>query len=291
MNLRIITINVVNSGEEDILPIHYDPEDGWGMQFSEGEVIEARLIDSSSDYLRSKIVPNLVDQNTVAFPKVIFETGSSFTVEALLLHPKDSSPSVSSVGKIAGIEEITVTERPLAQRETSFWSGLFPGNALTQAVRTIIYLPGTILAIALIILALIGIFSAFGKVSSSIRRRKVLKTRTILRIDQARIRDLLVEHYSSSGITGLTWLRELVSEPSKITWLDSTSSWVALSHRQTNIHDGPSIILDDFSWLDSRSALSKLDEYGILQKGKNDSPIIDPALGAAVNDLLEELNG
>ena len=290
LNLRIMTINVVNSGEEDILPIHYDPEDGWGMQFSEGEVIEVRLVDSNSEYLRSKIVPNLVGLDTVIFPKVIFETGSSFTIEALLLHPKGSSPSVFSVGKIAGIDEIAVTERPLAQREVSFWAGLFPGNALTQAVRTIIYLPGSLLAIALVILALVGIVNAFSRVSALIRRRRVLRTRTILQINQAGIKNFLVEHYSSSGTTGLTWLRELINEPSRITWLNRSSTWVAYRHHNADVLDGSSILLNDFSWLDSHRALSALDEFGILQRGKNDIAIIDPALGAAVDALLEELN-
>ena len=91
LNLRIVTINVVNSGELDILPNHYDHEDDWGMRFKNGEVIEARLVDTSSEYLRSRVVPQRLGVDTVAFPKIIFEKGAFFAIEVLLLHPKNES--------------------------------------------------------------------------------------------------------------------------------------------------------------------------------------------------------
>ena len=39
-----MTINVLNSGEVDILPSHYDQEDDWGVKFKDGEVIEATYL-------------------------------------------------------------------------------------------------------------------------------------------------------------------------------------------------------------------------------------------------------
>ena len=78
LNLRIVTINVVNSGEVNILPGHYDHEDDWGLKFKDGEVIEARLVDTSSEYLRSKVVPHRLGVDTVVFPKVIFEKDAFF---------------------------------------------------------------------------------------------------------------------------------------------------------------------------------------------------------------------
>ena len=137
LNLRIMTINVVNSGAVNILPSHYDPDDAWGMRFRDSEVIEARLVDTSSEYLRSKVVPQRLGVDTISFPKVIFEKDAFFArgpgaAEAdrgdrpvklkycyftpgggVALSSGDASPIISSVGKIAGIDNINVTPRML----------------------------------------------------------------------------------------------------------------------------------------------------------------------------------
>ena len=78
LNLRIMTINVANSGEVTILPSHFDNEDDWGITFEDGEMIEARLVNANSDYLRSKINLQHLRGDTVVFPKVIFEPGAFF---------------------------------------------------------------------------------------------------------------------------------------------------------------------------------------------------------------------
>ena len=117
------------------------------MKFKDGEVIEARLVGTNSDYLWSKIVPQRLSVDTVAFPKVIFERGDYFAIEVLLLHPKNESPSISSVGKIAGITEITVLTRPLAKVETSLFTELFQGSALIQVLRVMIYFAGPLLVL------------------------------------------------------------------------------------------------------------------------------------------------
>ena len=128
LNLRIVAINVVNSGEVNILTTHYDQEDDWGLKFTNGDVIEARLIETDSDYLRSKITPQILGQDAVAFPKVIFDKGASFAIEVLLLHQKDESPSISAIGKIAGINEITVLTQPLTADESEAASDSFFGG-------------------------------------------------------------------------------------------------------------------------------------------------------------------
>ncbi len=216
LNLRIVTVNVANSGEVDILPSHYDLEVDWGMKFKDGEVIEARLVDTNSEYLRSKVVPQRLGVDTIVFPKVIFEAGTFFVIELLILHPKNESPSISSVGKIAGIDEIAVLTRPLARQEVSFVAELFPGSALIQAVRTIIYLPGSLLAIVAVILSITGIADLFSKLNARRRRNRILQTRTIRQMDQDGMRKFLVAHYESSGIIGLKGLQGVIKESGRI---------------------------------------------------------------------------
>ena len=89
LNLRILTIEIANTGTIDILPVHYDVEDDWGIKFNAGEVVEARLVDTNSDYLRSKIVPQLLGTDTVAFPKVIFEKGEFICSRSIATSPEE----------------------------------------------------------------------------------------------------------------------------------------------------------------------------------------------------------
>ena len=139
LNLRILTIDIKNTGQVDILPNHYDQDDDWGLRVEDGEVIEARLVDSNSEYLKSKVVLESKGTDTVAFPKVIFELGDIFTIEVLLLHPKNESPTIFSIGKISGINNITVIRRPLSQEEIGIFERMFSGSPAVQVARSIIY--------------------------------------------------------------------------------------------------------------------------------------------------------
>jgi len=103
LNLRIFTVRIENNGEVDILQNHYDADDVWGIQVNHARIIEARFMDSNSDYLKSKINPNIIEENKIEFNKIIFEKGNYFIVEILVLHMKEEYPEVISIGKIAGI--------------------------------------------------------------------------------------------------------------------------------------------------------------------------------------------
>ena len=157
LNLRILTINVVNSGEVNILPGHYDQEDDWGMRFAGAEILEARLLDASSDYLQSRVVPQRSGVDAIVFPKLIFEKDAFFVIEILLLHSKEDRPAPSPIGKIAGIDNIVVLTRSLARQEPSFVAELFSGSALVQLVRTIIYLGGLFMVMVVGVVMLVGL--------------------------------------------------------------------------------------------------------------------------------------
>ena len=290
LNLRIVTINVVNSGEVNILPGHYDHEDDWGLKFKDGEVIEARLVDTSSEYLRSKVVPHRLGVDTVVFPKVIFEKDAFFAIEVLLLHPKNESPSISSVGKIAGINNITVLTRPLAREEISFVTELFQGSARIQVLRAIIYFVGWLLVIIAAILALIGITSFFSKLKARRRRNRIMETRTIRDLDQNEIKNLLVTRYESNGNSGLKELQKLTKESDRIEWVTPPARWTVRGHHQ--FHDrltASRIVEIEHRSFGSRPALDALIKVGVLKKGEDDNPIVDETFGEVVDNLLSEL--
>ncbi len=290
LNLRVMTINVVNTGKVDILPGHYDTDDDWGIQFKGSELIEARLVDASSEYLQSKVVPQRLNTDTAKFPKVIFEKDASFAIEVLLLHPKDRTPTISSIGKIAGINSIDVKTRPLAREEVGFLAELFQGSAPTQIVRLIMYMVGLLVGSVTSILALFRINELFTSMKSRRRRTRVLKTRTIREMDQNEISRLLVSRYELRGMDGLKKLRELINEPEKIEWVTPPARWIIRDPHQ--FHDGvmaSHVINTEHRSIGFHSTLEDLVKVGVLQKGEEDEPILDEALSVAVDNLLSEL--
>ena len=115
LNLRIFTINVANSGEVNILADHYDRREEWGIRFIGGQVIETTMVESNSPYLLSNLTPERLNTDTVAFPKVIFDKDAFFVIEVLVVHQRDQLITISPVGKIAGIKEISVETRALTK--------------------------------------------------------------------------------------------------------------------------------------------------------------------------------
>ena len=65
------------------------------------------------------------------FEKIIFDKGTYFTIELVILHEKNTSPSLYQMGKIAGIKEVGVQISPYRDEEgfiAAVISGIFHGN-------------------------------------------------------------------------------------------------------------------------------------------------------------------
>jgi len=105
MNLKIYSLKISNSGKENILETHYASDEDWGIKITEGKIIESRLVESNSDYLKSNLNPKIVDDKTINFKKVIFDKNDYFTLEVLVLHPRDSNINLIPFGKISGISK------------------------------------------------------------------------------------------------------------------------------------------------------------------------------------------
>jgi hypothetical protein len=103
MNLKIYSLKISNSGPKNILETHYASDEDWGIKITEGKIIESRLVESNSDYLKSNLNPKIVDDKTISFKKVIFDKNDYFTLEVLVLHSIDSDINLIPFGKISGI--------------------------------------------------------------------------------------------------------------------------------------------------------------------------------------------
>lgn len=291
LNLRILTINVANTGEIDILQSQYDSEDDWGMKFSSGEVIEARLVDTNAEHLSQKVIPQLLASDTVGLPRVILDKGDSFTLEVLVLHPKNELPIVSSIGKIAGIKEIYVTRIPLDRQEGSLLARLFPGGAVIQVARAFIYFIGSIAAIIGTILTIVGITKLFNTLKAWKRRKRILKTNAIRNMDQVELKDFLVRYYELRGTAGIKQLQEFIEDPNKISELNPMAGLP--SHLPDQIDDRmhASRVFDvDMEMVIMKSPFPShtLTVLGYLKR-EDGNAVIDPRFIEAVNSLLTDL--
>ena len=278
LNLRTITTNVVNSGGVNILHTHFDPVDKWGIRFENGEVVEARLTGASSEYLNSNVTLQRVDLNTVVFPNITFDSGDSFAIEVLLLHPKNVSPSISTVGKIAGIKEIEVLPRTLIDEEIGIIQELFPGSFLIQYARMFIYFLGFSLFFVATTYIMIQVRTFSDGRNVRRRKERILRTLAIRNSASDDMQDFLVAHYAYRGENGLKHLRELIRDADKIVWEKPPSKWFISGH---NGNDGNA---------ERPNELDSLSKLKVLTRGEADNAIIDPEFIELVDGLLSELD-
>lgn len=288
LNLRIVTINVLNSGEVNILNDHYEQGDDWGVKFVDGEVITANLVDAKNEHLRMNVDPRPVGVDTVVFPKVVFDKGDFFTVEVLLLHPKDALPSPSPIGKISGVEKIEVVERPLAQQQEGFFSQLFPGNTIVLFVRTVIYFFGSVLAAFALLLAALGLSMLADKIKIRWRRNYVLNTQTIRQLREGPIKQYLVAQYSIRETEGLRYLRHTIQEAGKILWATPNMLYVRRDFQTGDTTPEGIVSNFELEWFIERS-VEELRRDGILTRGEDNEILIDPEFTEVLDRLLAEL--
>lgn len=168
LNLRIYTIRIENIGQVNILPDQYDTNIPWGFQIEQGKIIEVRLVATNSDYLRSYINPNTLNDDSVGFKKIIFEKGKFFTVEILVIHAKNSLPKIKPFGKIAGIDTLDI--RPfLAKHKKGILYETFRGKIVVQLCKLFFYF---LFGLAIIIVVVFVIYKI-----DSWKKRRAKRTR------------------------------------------------------------------------------------------------------------------
>jgi hypothetical protein len=152
--LRIITLRFLNDGQLDILKNFYDENDPVGFTLAGGKIVKTpELLDASNEYLQMMAKSTLVDPQKVLVEPVILESGEYFVIKMLVLCPEDTLPTVTPMGKIAGVKRIGLTERYLEKNKEPFWVSAFSGNAVVQLTRTLSYfIAGLLLLIIAVIL-------------------------------------------------------------------------------------------------------------------------------------------
>jgi hypothetical protein len=216
LNLKIVSVRIDNRGDLDILQNHYDERLPFALSVQDGKIIEARLAQASSEYLNSNVNPVLQTNNTVSLQKVILERGKFYVVEMLILHPKENSPKIHLLGKIAGIERLDVVRPPLQSKSGGFLNTTFGGNWITQITRVVCYF---VLGIALLV-ALIFIASRPEHIRTKARNRREKQTRDWVnekaRGDSSPYLDVILAAYNERGIGGVRRLKNLLENKDEL---------------------------------------------------------------------------
>lgn len=214
-NLRIITVKIVNNGDQHLLKEYYDENEPLGLKISAGKIIEKpEIIQTSNDYLKRNLkVQEYPESDHISFSQVILESGEFYIVKFLILHKKNDAPKIISFGKIAGQKKITVVNAADVKTEQSFWVNTYEGNVWTQLLRLISYF----LAGMLIIVVIIVISEQIDSKREKKRKRRIvddfkgLKTYEYTRMD-----DALFDRYKSEGGRHLEQMVNLLKDENEL---------------------------------------------------------------------------
>jgi hypothetical protein len=154
-NLKIATIKVINTGNEDILKSYFDQNAPIGISIQNGRIIEKpELIEWSDEYLEQNFKVEYESSSSVTFSNVILEQNEFVTLKFLILHKTEETPTWHSLGKIAGQKIISINSVQDSKTETPFFEKAFYGAIGIQLARLFGYFFGLILIVVLI--AIIG---------------------------------------------------------------------------------------------------------------------------------------
>jgi len=302
MNLRILKTKMVNDGEIDILQSHYDMNDTWGMKVTGGEIIEVRITDSNSEYIKSNLDPRLVkDEGLIEFEKIIFDRGKYFVLEILVLHIKQEIPAILPFGKIAGIEEIKVSEIASESEEVSFFKEAFSGGAGVQFARTISYF---FVLIGLTGLALLISFGLSGINKSRIKNsrrnefRKFVKALgDTVRSRYAKQMKVLSAIYEIAGNDSIETTKLLLEDVNRIT--DTRKWWAEMKRRHARTLEDSKIQkeIDDMDravrpilsteTLIQNDILEELIKNNIVTEGKDKNVIVDNEFKELLDEFIK----
>ncbi len=294
LNLRIFSVRVENNGEMDILQGQYDAGDIWGIQVKNSRIIEVRLMNSNSEYLRTKLEPNLIQADKIKLNKVIFEKGKFFSLDILVLHEKNLKPEIIPVGKIAGIEK-NMPIKSWDEKEESFLEKLFYGSAFIHFIRFIIYLLSLIIAGFIIGLSVSKFSDLKHERKKKLRRKEVINMFGASVMEEDTEEKLLYENYIDYGREGIKNLNELLKDENRLAF-EIKRFELAKELGEANggkkpvseLYIPPAREHEGYSYI-LISPITKLVDKGILTIGANNKIIIKKEYKRAFDEFIKYL--
>lgn len=212
LNLRIYTLKIENTGEVDILQNYFDRNKIWGLQFNHGRIIEARLLNSNSDYIKEELKPEIMGENKIKLEQIVFDKKTFFSLEILVLHSKDKSPEIFPIGKIAGIENTILIETWRNQIKQSFLNTVFTGGVLVHIFRAFVYF--FLFIVGLFVLIRVPSFITEKFIKNT--RKKQIKYLYSEKESKEPFKKILIEKYIDYGIDNLLYLTSLLNNNKRL---------------------------------------------------------------------------
>jgi hypothetical protein len=297
LNLRILTVRVTNNGQVDILQNYYDEDDIWGLQLENGKIIESRLIDTNSDYIRENLLPYIIgEEDIIQFSKIIFEREKYFTLEILVLHAKDQMPKILAIGKIAGIDKVETVQASESKKEKGFFSRIIEGNVGVHIVRAIGYFILFIIAFILLGTIIVPIGSFIENLTEKSRKQKVNAFSVGKVFEKKSGTSKLLELFTRRGKKVLENISELIEDEnellSKIKKFKEEKKRIMVTVEKEI--DAGVISPVELRHLKNETQpedrlLGQLMKIGVISLGDKDELVIDKEFSGALKDLLEYL--
>lgn len=210
-SLSVISFRVKNDGRKPLLKSHYDEKAPLGFIINSGKIINVEKESLSNAYLQKNLEINIQDDNKAVFSEVIIDPRDNFVIKVLILHEKVIMPEISPIGKIAGLNQIKISN--LFSDEHSFWKDVFHGSILVHLIRVPVYFFGFIFSIGLI-------FAPIAIASEKLGYRKKnkiinqFKTYTKSGIDPKY--EAVFEAFRAFGLNSLEYARDTISNEDKL---------------------------------------------------------------------------
>ena len=211
-NLKILAIRVVNDGEANIHENDFDSRMPFGLQVNGGKVIRAQVVGGNSPYLTQNVNPKVDEGNQVVLDKVIFDKGKYVSLEILVLHPKNSAPQLVPMGKIAGLEQIAVTDSSQTHDQQNFFGKVFAGPVAVQIVRALVYSVLSLLGVVIVGFFIAGLVSIPSTIQEKKRRHIASRLPVLDSPELEKKRKALEEIYIHRGLSGLKRAQKLLSD-------------------------------------------------------------------------------
>jgi hypothetical protein len=292
LNLRILTVRLWNRGGKDILQGQYDQTDAWGISINPGQVIEVRIGENNSQYLASRINPRIVGENTITLDKVILEHEKFVTLDVLVLHHKDTPPKITALGKIAGIEQISVLDSSAQRGKPNFWNRVWSGTLLIHAVRFLISL---VLTIVLLFIA-IGITEAMDAFRRILRRKRVKALADTSELHPKALQ-ILEESYIRNGIASLKEVNQVLTKredalgsrvrhyQQHLTKRQESADRAETADERRRIKENE----DTLALFRKHDPLFRLFESGLISLTADQKPLVNNKVTETLNELLKKL--
>lgn len=212
-NLWVLTATVKNVGNAEIRKGDYDEKAPLSLEIGGAVIAERPVLKTNVDYLSKNLIASSTETR-VTFSSVILEAGDSFEVTVLLLGSESAKPTVSPIGKLAGIQSIALITPETPSKDKSVWYQAVEATSFwVHPIRAFIYFFGAIFSLVLVGFVVVTVTSPFewnrSRKDAAERQKRIREYRQ--HEELSREARFLLDQYGADGAEGLATVAKYMS--------------------------------------------------------------------------------